>query len=888
MTTQQPQTIYLKDYAQPNFLIESIVLDFDLYESHTRVVSKMTVCRNQVAGKHHAPLILDGEELKLIRLLIDGKKLDNHLYSVSERHLTIQTDLDTFELEIETEIYPQDNTTLNGLYRTNGLFCTQCEAQGFRRMMYYLDRPDVMAPFTTTIRADKKAFPVLLSNGNLVKKGEKGDRHWVTWQDPFKKPAYLFALVAGDLAKLSDTYTTASGRDVSLVIYSEPENIEQCYYAMQSLKNAMQWDEENYGLEYDLDIYMIVAVNDFNMGAMENKGLNVFNAKYVLADERTATDQDFTGVELVVGHEYFHNWTGNRVTLRDWFQLSLKEGLTVFREQQFSQDRGSRVVKRLTDVKHIRTRQYAEDAGPIAHPVRPESYIEINNFYTMTVYYKGAEVIRMLNTLLGPKRFRKGMDLYFSRHDGQAVTIEHFVQAMNDANDDVTNIDFNQFMLWYTQAGTPTVSVSQEQASNGDIIFTFEQSCASTPNQPLKKPFMIPIKCQFYQPDGQQIDLSDQGDVHHTEAGEYVVLTDSDQQLRITAEKLTQKNPKLIPSLLGDYSAPVKCHYAYELEELAFLIKHDVDGFNRWDNSQTLYSRLIKDYLAQGSEPTLDSLPDAFVSLYDFILQDQKTDPALLAEIITLPSFYYIGEQLSVIEVEKLNRILRQLKQIIAQRFEQSFATLYHACCEQDTGAFEPNAIGWRALKNSTLSWLARSQRAQYLSSMQEQYHTAQNMTDRMGALTAVNHAESDIRTAMFDDFYQQFKHEPLVVDKWLGLQACSELPDTLATIQSLTKHEAFDLRTPNKVYALFRNFSTNNPSCFHQADGQGYQCLADLVIQLNQQNPQVAARMVEPLSHFKRYDQKHSGLMKAALEHIQVQGHLSEDVFEIVSKSLA
>lgn len=883
MKNNQPKAIFLKDYTAPDYLVEQIDLTFDLYEEHTRVISKLKLNRNQMFGKHQRPLILNGEELKLISIKIDGRTLSPNEYELSDRSLTLPNDLDVFDLEIETEIYPQKNTTLSGLYRSDAMFCTQCEAEGFRRITYYLDRPDVMAPFSTTIKAEKAKYPVLLSNGNPVAQGDEGSRHWVTWEDPYKKPAYLFALVAGDLAQINDTFTTKSGRKVKCAIYSEPENINQCNYAMEALKHSMKWDEETYGREYDLDIYMIVAVNDFNMGAMENKGLNIFNAKYVLVDHQTSTDHDFTGVELVIGHEYFHNWTGNRVTLRDWFQLSLKEGLTVFREQQFSQNRGSPVVKRITDVKHIRTRQFAEDSGPIAHPVRPHSYIEINNFYTMTIYYKGSEVIRMLNTMLGQENFRKGMDLYFERHDGQAVTIEHFVNAMNDANPDVKHFDFNQFMNWYTQAGTPIVEVSQGKADNGKINFIFKQSCPPTPNQPQKEPFVIPIKLNLYQPDGTLIDLKSHPNVHQTKEGNYFILSKAQDTLTIeTNEK------KLIPSLLGDFSAPVKLEYAYEPQELVFIVQNDEDGFNRWDKSQELYCTVIEDLLNKDLKGEQIRLPDVFEGLYQSLLHDNKTDPALLAELISLPSFYYIAENLPVIPADKLNQVISGLREIIAKTFEKDIYALYERCCQQDTGKFEPAAVGYRTLKNTTLSMLGRTQNEAYVSLIEKQYDNAKNMTDRMGAMSAINHWMHPLRKRIFEDFYQTFKQETLVVDKWLAVQALSELPDTLSTIEALMKHEAFDIKTPNKVYALIRNFAASNPTGFYHPSGKGYEFLADQVIALNQQNPQVASRILEPLTQWKRLEDKHAKLMKQSLERIKAQDSLSEDVFELVTKSLA
>lgn len=881
MKTNQPNAVQLSAYTVPDFLVENIDLNVNLYDEKAVIRSVMRINRNQMSGKHQRPLILNGETLKLLSIKLNNIPLAASEYQYDEKTLTLLSVPDSFELEIETEIYPQKNLALSGLYRSGELFCTQCEAEGFRRITYYLDRPDVMAPFTTTISANKQKYPILLSNGNLIDKGEQGDRHWVKWQDPFKKPAYLFALVAGDLAQINDHFVTASGRKIELAIYVEKQNIHKCQYAMESLKHSMKWDEEKYGREYDLDIYMIVAVNDFNMGAMENKGLNVFNSKYVLADMDTATDADFMGVEMVIGHEYFHNWTGNRVTLRDWFQLSLKEGLTVFREQQFSQDMGSTVVKRIDDVRQIRTRQFAEDSGPMAHPVRPDSYIEINNFYTMTIYYKGAEVIRMLHTMLGEYKFRKGMDLYFQRHDGQAVTIEHLVNAMHDANLNDTQIDFNQFMNWYTQAGTPRVHVTQQQnTQDGSIVFKFVQTCPPTPGQETKKPFLIPIKINLYEENAKKINLSNHPRISQTEAGDYFILAKSEDELII--ENASQK---IIPSLLGDFSAPVKLEYAYEERELAFIIKHDEDGFNRWDKSQELSCALIEKLLA--SSDTSFVLPDIFKETYQEILSDEKTDPALLAQLIALPSFYYIAENLPSVDVEKLNKILSHLRQAIAAEFKEKFMQIYERCAREDNGDFESKCIGYRALKNVCLGMLGRVHDEKVIALIETQYRKAKNMTDRIGALWAINHSTHAMRQVLLDEFYEKYQSDNLVVDKWFALQAQSELPNTLEKIQALMQHKAFDMKNPNKIYALLRTFGASNPMIFHEPNGKGYQFLAEQVIRLNQDNPQVAARILEPLTQWKKLDKKHAELMKRSLELIKKQEKLSEDVYEIVSKSL-
>lgn len=876
----QPKTTFLKDYRAPDFLIDNTELKFSLQPNKTIVHAKLYMSRNTTQGKHQRPLILNGEELKLLSISINDKTLSETEYELSAKTLSIQDCPDSFILDIETEIDPEKNTALSGLYTSDGMFCTQCEAEGFRRITYYLDRPDVMAKFKTTIVADKERYPVLLSNGNPIDKGEEGDQHWVTWEDPFKKPAYLFALVAGDLVEITDYFTTQSGRKVKLAIYVEKENATKCAHAIESLKNSMRWDEQKYGREYDLDIYMIVAVNNFNMGAMENKGLNIFNSKYVLADQNTATDNDYQGVELVVGHEYFHNWTGNRVTLRDWFQLSLKEGLTVFREQQFSADMGSPIVKRINDVKQIRTRQYAEDSGPIAHPVRPESYIEINNFYTMTIYYKGSEVIRMLHTLLGETGFRKGMDLYFERHDGQAVTIEHLVSAMSDANGE----DLNQFMLWYQQAGTPELTVKQSfDKTKKTLIFDFEQRCPATPGQTDKKPFVIPIKIALYKQSGEPHPIKPQDHIKQTESGTIFVLDKAKATLTIN-----QVDEYLVPSFLGNFSAPVKLDADYAPADLALLIKYDKDGFNRWDICQDYKCDIIKDLVKQKLNNQSFSIPDAFIDVFKSLLDDEQTDPALLAELLAIPSFQYIAEQVDTVQVAALNASIAYFKTQLAINFAKQFKSIYEKMIKLDSGALDAESISCRALKNMALAYLGRSQTEAALPLIRSQYEKANHMTDRMGALSAINHWEHELRLQLFDDFYQQFKRDTLVLDKWFALQAQAELPNTLDRINELMQHPAFDFKNPNKIYALIRTFGAANAQCFHESTGKGYEFIAQRVIDLQQQNPQVAARVLETLTGWRRLDKHHAQLMKAALQKIQAVDNLSEDVYEIVNKSLA
>lgn len=877
----KPSINYLKDYRAPDFKIESVDLRFELYEDKAIVHSVLAICRNSSQGRHQRPLELDGEELKLISLHLDGKPLGPHQYSIQNNQLTIHDVPDIFSLKITTETLPQKNTALSGLYRSEKMFCTQCEAQGFRRITYYLDRPDVMAPFTTIIEADKTHYPVLLSNGNKVEEGTlSNNRHWVKWQDPFKKPSYLFALVAGNLAKISDSYVTASGRKVALEIFVDPENKHKCGQALASLKHAMRWDEETYGREYDLDVYMIVAVNDFNMGAMENKGLNIFNAKYVLADQETATDNDFQHVELVIGHEYFHNWTGNRITCRDWFQLSLKEGLTVFREQQFSAAMGSPAVKRIQDVKHIRTRQFAEDAGPMAHPVRPDSYIEINNFYTSTVYSKGAEVIRMLYTILGKAKFRKGMDCYFERHDGQAVTIEDFITSFEDAN----KVDLKQFYRWYQQSGTPIIEAKGEyNPSKHQFKLTLMQSCPPTPDQKDKRPYLIPIKIALYDKEGRLLPIKANKPIHQTEEGQFIVLDKASEE--VTFDNLSAAP---VPSLLGNFSAPVKLHYPYTSDDLTVLMTHDVDLFNRWDSSQQMSLQVLDDLMKAHQSNQALNVPQSYLSAFQYLLEHDIRDLALYGQLLTLPSFSYIAETKPKIAVDSILAARHALITAFSETLQGAMLKAYEMCHRVDDGGVSAESMGARALKNVCLSYLVRQGSKSWLELAQKQYESARNMTDRMGALHALNASNSTIREALFEDFYQRWKKDPLVVNKWLALHATSEIPNTLETMQTLLTHEAFDMNNPNKVYALISTFGSSNPIAFHDRKGKGYEFIAQRVIELNHRNPQVASRVLENLTSWKRLEDPHSQLMKKAIEHIQASGSLSEDVYEVVTKSLA
>jgi aminopeptidase N len=883
MRDANPQTIYLKDYTVPDYLIDSVELNFTLDDENTQVISRLTLRRNPASQSAGKSLTLSGENLKLLRVnLNDGDNLTAVDYQQTTDSLVIHEvpQDQRFVLTIENLINPKANTALEGLYLSNGMLCTQCEAEGFRKITYYLDRPDVMARFTTTIIADKNRYPVLLSNGNKVGHGELSEnRHWVTWEDPFDKPCYLFALVAGQLHCVEGNFITQSGRNISLQVFVEPHDLDKCDHALQSLKNAMRWDEEVYGREYDLDLYMIVAVSHFNMGAMENKGLNVFNTKYVLARPDTATDSDYEHIEGVIGHEYFHNWTGNRITCRDWFQLSLKEGFTVFRDQEFTGDRTSKAVKRIEDVNMLRTRQFAEDAGPLAHPIRPDSYIEINNFYTLTVYEKGAEVVRMIHTLLGAEGFRKGSDLYFERHDGQAVTCDDFVKAMEDAN----GADLAQFRRWYSQAGTPVLTVRQHYEPTGrTLTLTIAQSCPPTPGQPVKEPLHIPVKVGLINRDGSvascQLKDSDQ-------AGDEVTLSVTEAEQSFTFEGLAQQP---VVSLLRGFSAPVKLAMDYSLEELAFLLSHDSDTFNRWEAGQQLAGaiimRLIED-CRNGRDMQLDPI---IVEAFRKVLEQPWDDLSYFSLLLDLPSETYLAEQMQVVDVEAIHKAREFVKRTLAQHLQPQFQALYQANHRDESGQFDAGAIGRRRIKNICLSYLSKLEDKDIQGWAEQQFKSARNMTDQMAALTAIVNNPHPATRQCLTDFYQQWRNEALVIDKWFALQASSPMPGTFATVQALMAHDAFDLKNPNRVRSLIGAFSQANQLHFHAANGQGYQFLADQIIALNTINPQVASRMLSALTQWRRYDESRQALMKAQIERIMGTENISKDVYEVASKSLA
>jgi len=874
-----PETIYLKDYQPHPYKIETVDLTFDLDPSSTKVRAKLTISANDFNG---AALRLDGENLRLESIAIDGVALTADEYEVDENGITISKTSAQFTLMTEVTIAPDQNSALEGLYISSGNFCTQCEAEGFRKITYYIDRPDNMAIFTTTIIAGDD-YPVQLSNGNCTETAKLEDgRNMARWHDPHPKPAYLFALVAGNLIKIADKFTTMSGRDVALEIYVEAGNEDKCDHAMLSLKNAMQWDEEVYGREYDLDRYMIVAVNDFNMGAMENKGLNVFNSKYVLAKPETATDIDFEGIEGVIAHEYFHNWSGNRVTCRDWFQLSLKEGLTVFRDQQFSAAMNSEAVKRIDDVRMLRTHQFAEDAGPMAHPVRPESFVEINNFYTLTVYEKGAELIRMLHTVLGAEGFRKGSDLYFERHDGQAVTCDDWVQALADANE----TDLSWFMVWYRQAGTPHISVTRDYDKNAKkLTLTIHQTLVDSPKQSAndKKVQPIPIKIGLLDNEGNSVAIkTSEGESGTTSR---LIITDQPEQ-KIELYDVPEGS---VPSLLQNFSAPVLLESDLSGKELAQLMAYDSDSFNRWDAGQKLAEKILLDRYHGHS----DSVSDDFFTAYKQIVADNKIDMALKAEALNLPDILYMIEQIDAVDPLKLHHEIRAFERELVKPNRQQLLNIYRQNIDNGKYSFDTAAVAKRRLKNRALALLARLEgdsaddgSGEIMQLCWQQYQSANNMTDAMSAFSHLVHQDNSHREEALQHFYERWKDDPLVLDKWFAVQATAPRDGALEDIIKLRESADFTLKNPNRVRSLIASFAMRNPVAFHQADGAGYRFQSKTIMELDGLNPQVASRMVRPLTQWQQYDASRKELMRAELDKM-MQAKLSRDLYEIVSKSL-
>lgn len=873
-----PQPVYLSDYQPPAYRVTHTELTFDLDPAATRVKARLLMERHADADANE-PLVLNGEHLKFISLSLDAKPLDESAYQLDTASLRIDDLPESFVLESEVEIAPSENTALEGLYQSNGMYCTQCEAEGFRRITFYPDRPDVMATFKVTVVGDQQREPVLLANGNPIARGEmENGRHFVTWEDPHPKPCYLFALVAGNLHCVEDHFITMSGRNVALQIWVEKENLDKTEHAMASLKRAMAWDEHTYGREYDLDLFMVVAVNDFNMGAMENKGLNIFNSAAVLTHPNTATDAAFQNVEGIVAHEYFHNWSGNRVTCRDWFQLSLKEGFTVFRDQCFSADTNSAPVKRIQDVSFFRTAQFAEDAGPTAHPIRPDHFIEITNFYTLTIYEKGAEVVRMLRNLVGEENFRRGSDLYFERFDGQAVTIEDFVACMAEAAGE----DFSQFMRWYSQAGTPEIDAHGEyDYVHSEYHLTLRQRTPATPGQPDKLPLHIPIRMGLVgTKSGQDLTLSLDGEKVGKDA---VIHLRDDEQTFV----FTDVAEAPVPSLLRAFSAPVKLHFPYSREDLAFLLTHDSDGFNRWDAGQRLALLALDDLIAahrNGVEKVMDSrVVDAFKAL----LTGSMNDKAVLAEMLTLPSEAYIAEQQPIVDVDAIHAAREFVRQSLALALREEFLSVYDANVTEEPYAPTPEQIAQRSLKNVALSYLMSIEDEQGLALCEAQFAADHNMTDVRQALTLLVHSDrDDLASPALKAFGEKWAHDPLVMDQWFSIQVSRPQEDVLERVKYLMQHPAFSLKNPNKVRALIGAFAQNRVN-FHRLDGQGYQLLADVVIELNRLNPEIAARLVTPLTRWQRFDETRQALMRSQLERIRQQP-LSSNVYEVVEKALA
>ncbi|GAB4181429.1 MAG: aminopeptidase N [Thalassobaculales bacterium] len=874
-----PKAVNRLDYRPPDYAVEEIALTVSLADPETLVTARMRVRRREGAGA--PPLVLDGQNQRLVSVAIDGRPLAPAEYVLEPERLVVADVPAAFEIEIVSACRPQDNTALEGLYRSGGLYCTQCEAEGFRHITYFVDRPDVMALFTTRIEADRAAFPVLLSNGNPVDSGEMaGGRHYAVWQDPFRKPCYLFALVAGRLAVVEDSFTTRSGRKVALRIYVEPGNEGKCGHAMRSLKQAMAWDEQVFGLEYDLDIFMIVAVSDFNMGAMENKGLNIFNAKYVLAEPDSATDTDYNNILAIVAHEYFHNWTGNRVTCRDWFQLSLKEGLTVFRDQMFTADHTDPAVKRIADVRALRAAQFPEDAGPMAHPVRPDSYIEINNFYTATVYEKGAEVVGMYHTLLGPEGFRKGMDLYFARHDGQAVTCDDFLAAMADAN----GTDLSQFALWYAQAGTPVVSAKGDwDAAAQRYTLTLSQRLPPTPGQPDKKPQHIPVRLGLVGPDGADMPLRLEGENAAAGTTRTLSLTAASQTF-VFADVAARP----LPSLFRGFSAPVKLEADFSDADLAFLAGADSDPFNRWEAGQMLARRCLLRLVSDRAQDRPLALDPGLIAAFGRTLADPGLSPAFKAQALLLPTETDLAEAMATVDVEGIHAVREFARRTLAGRHEAALLATYRA--DPPAGAFsvDPAAQGRRALRNLALGYLMSRHDEAALALCKAQFDSATNMTDSVAALTFLADTNALARVEALEAFYRRWKDDPLVLNKWFAIQAWSKRQDTLSQVQQLLKHPAFDIRNPNKVYGLIGAFAGGNTIRFHDAGGAGYRFLADQVLTVDRLNGQVAARLFAAFTRWRRYDAGRQALMRAEIERVLATPGLSRDVYEIASKSLA
>jgi aminopeptidase N len=871
------------DYRPPAFLVDELALEFDLEPDATDVTATFAFRRNPAAigADRQAPLVLDGEQQERVAVALDGRAIAAERCVLGPSTLTLRNPPDSGTLRIRSTISPSRNAALEGLYISSGIFCTQCEPEGFRRITYFPDRPDVLARYRVTLRADRARFPTLLSNGDRVAAGPlDGRRHFATWHDPFPKPTYLFALVAGDLAALEDTFVTASGRKVSLQIHSTPANLPRCRHAMESLKRSMRWDEVRFGREYDLDTFMIFCADDFNLGAMENKGLNIFNSRLLLADGQMATDDDFNAIEGVVGHEYFHNWTGNRVTCRDWFQLSLKEGLTVFRDQEFSSDQGSRTAERIAAVEYLRREQFAEDAGPMAHPVRPDEYQEINNFYTATVYEKGAEVIRMQHTLLGPERFRRGMDLYFERHDGRAVTCDDFVQSMQDAS----GVDLAQFRGWYSQAGTPTMTVrGHYDAAASTYTLEVEQSVPSVTGTRRKRPLHVPFAVGLVGPDGRDMPLRVAGEASASGTTRLLELKSVSQRFEFVD---VSSHP--VPSLLRGFSAPVKVRFEFSDDELALLATHDSDTVNRWDATQrVLISALLSLANAHRQGETLE-LPPVVARVVAALLDDRHSEPALLALALTLPDAAHVATLEATIEPDGIVAARMFVGHALASTLRAAFVDAYGRHRPRDQYAPTPAQSGSRSLSNLCLRYLGTLDDADAHALAQAQYDRADNMTDAIAALAALRDSQSPVRDDLYDRFESKWRAEPLVLDKWFALQARSWRPDTLSTVRALAAHPRFSARNPNRVRSLVGAFALGNFAGFNALDASGYAFAAEQVRALDATNPQLASTIAGAFNLWQRFAEPRRAQMQRCLERIARSRNLSPDVTEIVTRTLA
>ena len=871
-----PQTIYLKDYKVSPFLIETTDLVFDLGDQQTCVTTRLAVRRNPASKEQSNSLELNSKgDVQLQWIEIDGQRLNDSDYTLSDNMLILRNLPASCVITTEVLIQPQLNTSMMGLYRSRTMFCTQCEAEGFRRITYFPDRPDIMSIFTVKIVADKTNYPILLSNGNAIERADlEGGRHSITWHDPFKKPSHLFALVAGTLSVVEDSFTTVSGREIPLQIFVEEKDLDKCAHAMLSLKKSMRWDEDVYGREYDLDIFMIVAVDDFNMGAMENKGLNIFNTSAVLANPKTTTDASFLRVEGVVAHEYFHNWSGNRVNVRDWFQLSLKEGFTVFRDSQFSSDMNSPTVKRIEDVSFLRTHQFAEDGGPMSHQVQPDAYMEINNFYTLTVYEKGSEIVRMYHTLLGAKTFRKGSDLYFDRHDGEAVTIEQFVAAMEDAS----GRDLTQFRRWYKQSGTPVLKVRSEyDATAKTYKLNFDQSCPPTPGQTEKLPFVIPVKLGLVSDDGVDIQLNSAGETE-------IIIEITKPHHQLVFENI---DAEPVPSLLRGLSAPVKLDYPYSTEQLAHLMANDSDGFNRWDASQTLSLTVLNQLMHDSLHDRPMVLDGELVEAYKALLSDESLDSAMVALMLQLPTEALLHEEADTIHIAAIHDARSFLRTALAGCLAVELETIYERHNTQQAYAPNVEQMGNRSLKNAALGYLMLVDSGVELA--WAQFQNADNMTDQSAALSALVNcpAAADYAAKALAMFLEEFKDEALAMNVWLQIQAANSQPNALSRVKVLLEHSAFSMTNPNKIRSLIGGFANANHVNFHASDGSGYVFLTEQILALNTVNPQIAARLVTPLTRWKKFSEPNRKLMRDALQNIANEPNLVKDVYEIATKSL-